>query len=224
MLPNPRQARLSQRAHMHAVVLRWHLFTTVGQWCVRGVAVCVADVTRRLGRWVHLGPPSIRHGKSHAAAHWKSFFHVHPQYWYATLSGYSSAAALSLFMFVGTNILYLYGCCALRSVSSVNLNKMAWIGSRRRIIQTVFPRTKTSSVWKRLLWEKIHSACCCGFLLLLFHRGFQLCRNNPTVWHRTCAYTLLNECGHTRPRATFGCGLSDGIANATSTRLDHTCA
>lgn len=48
MLPNPRQAWLT---HTHTVVLYWHLFMTVGQCvCVRGVVVCVADVTGGPGR------------------------------------------------------------------------------------------------------------------------------------------------------------------------------
>ncbi len=50
MPPNPQQAGLTQRTHIHTVVLYWHLFMTVGQWCVRGVAVCVADVTGGPGR------------------------------------------------------------------------------------------------------------------------------------------------------------------------------
>lgn len=50
MLPNPQLVRLTKRTHIHTVVLRWHLFMTVGQWCVRGVAVCVADVTCGPGR------------------------------------------------------------------------------------------------------------------------------------------------------------------------------
>lgn len=50
VLPNPLQAWLTQHTHtVHVVVLYWHLFMTVGQWCVRGVVVRVADVTGRLG-------------------------------------------------------------------------------------------------------------------------------------------------------------------------------
>ena len=98
-----------------------------------------------------------------------------------------------------TNIPYFYSCCAVRSASTVNLNKMAWIGSRRRVTLLV-----------------VSSSSCC-FTEDVSRVG------SPTVWHRTCAYTLSEECGHMRPQATFGCGLSDGIANASSVRLDYTC-
>lgn len=48
MLLNPLQAWLTQHTHtVHAVVLYWHLFMTIGQRCVRGVVVCMADVTGR---------------------------------------------------------------------------------------------------------------------------------------------------------------------------------
>lgn len=79
MLPNPLQAWLTQHTHtVHAVVLYWHLFMTIGQRCVRGVVVCMADVKDRPGCRVHLRPPSIQCGKLHAMAYWQSFFPVHP--------------------------------------------------------------------------------------------------------------------------------------------------
>lgn len=75
MLPNPDKPA-SHNTHSYTQLLPtgtylWLLATSVCE-------VCVADVTGWLRSWIHLGPPSIWHGKLHAMARWQSIFPCSP--------------------------------------------------------------------------------------------------------------------------------------------------